>query len=305
MSENPPSQHGTGPGEPPGTPVDPSDPLDLFAVERLLAGPADPSGPADPAGSAQERALAELVGALRAPAGADELAVPDRVLAAFDAHAAGADAADGGFSGEALPSPRRKSMISTALAAKGMAAAAALALTTAGTAAAAFTGHLPGPLQAAAHKAVGAPDADHGKSAAHRPDGTPTGKPTPSVRPTGSAVGPDAEGSAAAGLCNAFAHGGLATTSTAYRNLVRAAGGPDAIPAFCATVQQHGDPSGSPTDKPGGKPTDKPGGRPTDKPGGRPTDKPTDRPTGSPTERPTDKQGAGKPSVKPTGKPTR
>jgi hypothetical protein len=290
MSEIPPSQHGTGPGEQPDGSADPFDP---FTVERLLADPGA-------AGTEDERALADLLGALRAPAAPAELVVPERVLAAFDAHA-DAVASGAGSTDDALPSPRRKSMISTALAAKGVVAAAALAVATAGTAAAAFTGHLPGALQAAAHRAVGAPDADHGtghgKAADHRPDGTPTGKPTPSVRPTGSAVGPDATGAAAAGLCTAFGKGGLATTSTAYRNLAQAAGGPDAIPAFCATVAEHGKsstgthapsghPTGKPTDKPGGKPTDKPTGKPTDKPApgtGAPTDKPTGHPTGKPT----------------------
>jgi hypothetical protein len=49
-------------------------------------------------------------------------------------------------------------------------------------------------------------------------------------------VGPDATGAAAFGLCNAFTHGGLNPTSTAYDALAEAAGGESGIATYCETV---------------------------------------------------------------------
>lgn len=66
------------------------------------------------------------------------------------------------------------------------------------------------------------------------PDPAPTETADPS--PASTAAGPDATGPAAFGLCNAFANGGLGTTSTAYTALVRAAGSEDGVGAYCATV---------------------------------------------------------------------
>ena len=67
------------------------------------------------------------------------------------------------------------------------------------------------------------------------PDPTPTetGDPT---SPASVPVGPDATGPAAVGLCNAYAHGGLNETSTAFAALAEAAGGESGIEDYCATV---------------------------------------------------------------------
>jgi hypothetical protein len=57
-------------------------------------------------------------------------------------------------------------------------------------------------------------------------DGSESADPTETASPTGEADdahGPDATGSAAYGLCNAFAHGGLSSNSTAYVSLETAA----------------------------------------------------------------------------------
>lgn len=62
------------------------------------------------------------------------------------------------------------------------------------------------------------------------PDSTPTSD------PTAKAIGPDATGPAAFGLCTAFTHGGLATTSTASASLVTAAAGADNLTTYCDTV---------------------------------------------------------------------
>jgi hypothetical protein len=161
---------------------------------------------------------------------------------------------------------------------------AGIAVLAAATGAAAFTGSLPGPLQHAAHSVVGAPDDEQGSNdATDDPTDEPTGTPTdsPSETPTGSptsdrGVGPDATGPAAFGLCTAWTKGGLSTTSVAYRNLATAAGGPDGIAAYCATIVK---PGGGSTNG-GGSPTAHPHGSPTSHPGK------TSHPTGSPTDHP-------------------
>jgi hypothetical protein len=155
-------------------------------------------------------------------------------------------------------------MISTLLGAKLGAALAAAAVGFGGVAAAAYTGVLPAGLQDIAHNAVGAPAANHGKSADHKPaDST-----------TKTAVGPDATGHAAFGLCTAWAHvqahGHAADKSIAFRNLATAAG-KKGITAYCATVPH-----------PGSTATGKPSTHPTGKPSTHPTGKPTPLPSGSP-----------------------
>ncbi|WP_066520999.1 hypothetical protein [Curtobacterium ammoniigenes] len=141
-------------------------------------------------------------------------------------------------------------------------------LTVGGTAAAAFTGSLPQPLQTQAHQLIGAPatatafasatanptdeaSASASASASATADPTAgatttataaptTAAPTASASAAANAVGPDATGSAAFGLCNAYAHGGLAVTSIAYASLAKAAGGAASITGYCATVNAHG-----------------------------------------------------------------
>ncbi|MFJ6077186.1 hypothetical protein ACIQC0_02630 [Pseudarthrobacter sp. NPDC092419] len=58
----------------------------------------------------------------------------------------------------------------------------------------------------------------------------------PEEGPAATPVGPDVTGAAAAGLCNAFEHGGLNSTSTAYTVLMQVAGGDEAIDDYCATI---------------------------------------------------------------------
>jgi len=175
------------------------------------------------------------------------------------------------------PSPqrrRRPAMISTLLGAKLGAALAAAAVGFGGVAAAAYTGVLPAGLQDIAHNAVGAPAADHGKSADH--------KPTDST--TKTAVGPAAKGPAAFGLCTAWAHakdsGQAADKSVAFRNLATAAGGEKKIAAYCADVPH---PGSTATGQPSSHPTGKPSTHPTGKPSTHPTGKPTPLPSHSPS----------------------
>jgi hypothetical protein len=68
------------------------------------------------------------------------------------------------------------------------------------------------------------------------PEQTPTETDDPEGPPASTPVGPDVTGPAAAGLCNAFSHGGLNSTSTPYSLLVQVAGGADGIDDYCATI---------------------------------------------------------------------
>lgn len=71
------------------------------------------------------------------------------------------------------------------------------------------------------------------------PDPTETEDPEaddPEESPDATPVGPDVTGAAAVGLCNAFEHGGLNSTSTAYKVLMEVAGGDEAIDDYCATI---------------------------------------------------------------------
>jgi hypothetical protein len=253
---------------------DEKDQPDLWLVDRLMSGVELPGGTPD-----RERVRMQgLVDALRAPATPGELGARDAYLAAFDQV------------GTAQPASVRTVVIGARAA-----AVAGIVILAAATGAAAYTGSLPGPLQRAAHSVIGAPAEDDQGSdeATDEPTGTPTGSPTETSTesPTATStktngVGPDATGPAAFGLCNAWSHGGLATTSVAYRNLATAAGGADGIEAYCATVikpgggSTHG--SGSPSSHPGhGSPTSHKGhGSPTSHPGK------TDHPKGSPTTHP-------------------
>ena len=92
-----------------------------------------------------------------------------------------------------------------------------------GTAAVAYAGGLPSSLQQGAHSFIGAPaptdESTDMTTASETTAATDEAKPSPSATP----VGPDATGPAAFGLCNAYTHGGLAVSSTAYASLLATA----------------------------------------------------------------------------------
>jgi hypothetical protein len=246
-------------------------PVDPWLVERLVADPGA-------ARTAEEQALAALFAALRAPAAPSELAGQEQILGAFDAVQAQALRTT-------VHQPRTKSMRS-ALAVKSAVAAAVLAMVTVATVAVAATGTLPASLQGIAHRAGNAPAPDGGKPTDHPSPNHPTAGPSdvPSARPTPSAVGPIATAEAARGLCTAYLHGGLATTSTAYRNLAAAAGGGTRINAFCgANASSSGKPTGSPSTGHTARPSVTPPPHPTDHPTGKPAEHPTGPPSGLPT----------------------
>jgi len=119
-------------------------------------------------------------------------------------------------------------------------------------------------------------------SAHDRPASTPTHRATRT-----GAVGPDATGPAAFGLCTAHQHGGLAPTSGAYRSLAKAAVGASGIGAYCASVTHPGHattghPTGAPTSHPTGDHT----GRSSGANSGHPSGAHTSRPTGAGTSHP-------------------
>jgi hypothetical protein len=134
----------------------------------------------------------------------------------------------------------------TSKVAAGALAAGTLAI--GGTAAAAYTGNLPTPLQQSAHNLVGAPAPAASAALATRTTPTDTTEATEATEkatatdsPSATPVGPDATGPAAYGLCQAFTRGGLDSSSTAYRSLTIAASGASDIAAYCAAVVSQGE----------------------------------------------------------------
>ncbi len=229
-------------------------PVDFPAGARLEAV-ADGSVPPD-LSAPGEAALAAWAAAARGPAAADELVGRDQALAAFTA-------ASGSVSGRAVRPLVRAGV-----------GVAALGLLFGGTAAAAYTGALPTPVQQFAHTLIGAPDtADHpagdddeqrfsadedaegtGPAVATAPAALPrSGQPSPAAPPK-SLPTPAAgtAGSSAAGLCRAWtATGGQANPSSAVvRSLTALAGTAGQIPAYCTGVIAAAPPSDRPSDNP-------------------------------------------------------
>ena len=222
---------------------------------------------------------AALLAALNAAPQDGELAGHARVLAEFRRR--------GGMPVHARRSARRRPRLLTSLlTAKAAAAAAVAATALGGVAAAAYTGTLPAPAQQFAHGMIGAPS----PQPSHRP-----GTPQPSHRPgtpqatpaRTDAVGPDATGPAAFGLCTAYAHakahGTASQKAVAFRNLAAAAGGAAKIAAYCTAVPH---PGSSQPSQPASAPTH-PAGHPASHPTGKPSSHPTPHPPGRPSSAPT------------------
>lgn len=206
-------------------------PLDPWTLESLLAEGGELGTP-EILGAPGTSALAMLIAAARGPAVATELLGEDEILAAFR------NPESAGISSHAARRSRRSAMLSALLSSKIALAAAVGVVAMGGASAAAYAGVLPAPVQDFAHHTIGAP-----------------------APKAANAVGPDATGDAAYGLCQAFATDkvhGKADQSVAYRNLATAAGGAANIEAFCRTVQdqKRASATASPTDEPSAKPTD-------------------------------------------------
>jgi len=232
------------------------------ALDALLTGDLVPDG-----GCAGLQPAAALLAALTAAPRDGELDGHARALAEFRRR--------GGRPVHARRSGRRRRRLLAAfLTAKAAAAAAAAAAALGGVAAAAYTGTLPAPARQFAHSVIGAPS----PRPSHRP-GTPRATPART-----DAVGPDATGPAASGLCTAYAHataqGTASQKAVASRNLAAAAGGAAKIAAYCTAVPHPGrSQSGQPAPA-------HPAGRPASHPTGRPSSQPTPRPAGRPSSAP-------------------
>ena len=188
--------------------------LDEGTAERLLTGR---MAPADaPPGYAR---AAAMLAAVSAPPDAEELGGEATIVAVFAA-AARSRPVD-----VRLLTPRRSRVLTKLLTLK--AAAALLGVLATGGVAAAATGNLPDPAQQAAHALLGG-----------------AGVPAPAeatATTRAHAVGPDAAGPAAQGLCRAWSAGqggqhGSKLDAPAFTALAKAAGGSDQIGAYCAQV---------------------------------------------------------------------
>jgi hypothetical protein len=269
-------------------------------------------------------ALAPVRDALTAPAAPDELAGEDQALAMFNARSWGR---------RSRPAFWRPAVLSTVIATKLGAAAAAGAVTLSGAAAVAYTGNLPAGLQDVAHRTIKAPPAhakgpdatgpaayglcqafakdkdknkdkdkdkeDKGAEKSAEPKGKPTEAPAPKP---GKGLGRDKVNGNGNGKADDAGPGASKKGSVAYRNLVRAAGGEDKVEAYCATVPK---PSGEPdASEDQGKPDE---AKPTKAPA-HSTGKPSSgadgqRSTPSPTATPSAEESA-EPTPTETSEPT-
>ncbi len=178
-----------------------------------------------------------------------------------------------------------------------------------GVTAAAYSGALPSGPQDTANTTIGAPAADRDETddlaekaepaeaadLAEIPDPGEIAKEEAATGTNETAVGPDATGSAAFGLCTAWAHvqdssGQAGDKSVAFRNLTTAAGTTAGIPAYCATIPHPGssklaEASAETTDEAKGHATGKPSGDKAGRANGHATDKAAKHPTGKPAGR--------------------
>jgi hypothetical protein len=212
--------------------------LDEDTVEWLLTGTVPPAQA--PAGYAK---LAQLLAAVAAAPTHEELAGQEAVLAELRAVTRGRRSA---------VRPSRRVRTSQRRRRAGLAVVVVVGALVTGGVAGAATGHLPGPVQAAARTILGTTDG--GPSSTSTQAGQP---PAPVKRPAGSggglggarpgvttgpgpgttSAGP-AAGPALEGLCQAFAAGGGTQQggkldATAFSALATAAGGEDKVAAFC------------------------------------------------------------------------
>ena len=225
-------------------PTPPADGQDL--LDRLLEGRLNPASA--PPGYGR---VARLLAAATAPATPEELADAQRTMAAFAAEMR---------SHPPTLVPRRTAVPRKVLTIKAAAAALVAVLSLGGVAAAAG-GLLPdqaSPVADQASATTGTDAAAHGlgpAAAANLGGAADAGSADGQGR--ASAVGPDATGTARAGLCRAWQAGqggehGRRMDAVAFRALAEAAGGADNIAAYCqdvapgASAEDHGKGQGSP-----------------------------------------------------------
>jgi len=197
-------------------------------LTALLAGAELPLD--SPAGM---RPVAEVLAALRAGPAGDELAGEQAALSQFRQQA--------GVSVLPRRSRRRRPVMLIAA----LAATAAVSLAVIGLSLDAYSGGLPGPIQRIAHDAIGAPAAGTEQSTSASPIPVPSG--TPPGRPgVGPPPGHGGTTGALSQLCASYqgthGRGGGVGRSTAFHELITAAGGAGKIPVFCARVLHPGPP---------------------------------------------------------------
>jgi hypothetical protein len=188
---------------------------------------------------------------------------------------------------------RRPAMTSTSLRVKLGTALAAGAVGLGAVGAAALTGNMP-----FVHDKATAPAPDHkssadqSKTADAKDKADKKGKAADSTK---TAVGPDAAGPAAFGLCTSWAHvatkGQVAEKSVAFRNVAAAAkGASQSITAYCLTVTKAhvaGKSATHPTAKPSSHPTGNSSSHPTGNSSSHPTGNSSSYPTGNSSSHPT------------------
>ncbi|HEX6056211.1 MAG TPA: hypothetical protein VFY98_10410 [Intrasporangium sp.] len=175
---------------------------------------------------------------------------------------------------------RRPSMIATLAGAKLGATIAGIAV---GLGGAATVAYVSANTPATPDTRVTAPATSSQASAAAAGSSRASDRAQNSEQDNGAAVGPDASGHAAQGLCTAWENvggNGKAMDTVAFQSLVKAAGGEDKVDAFCADR----DAPGQSEDRATGKPAAAPTGKPATVPTGKPSDVPTNhKPDSSPT----------------------
>lgn len=201
-------------------------------LTALLAGAELP--PDSPAGM---RPVAEVLAALRAGPAGDELAGEQAALSQFRQQV--------GVSVLPRRSRRRRPVMLIAA----LATTAAVTLAVIGLSLDAYSDGLPGPMQRIAHDAIGAPAAGTEQSTSASPIPVPSG--TPAGRRAGPPPGHGGATGTLSQLCASYqsthGHGGGLGRSTAFHELITAAGGAGKIPAFCARVLHPGPPPGAPS----------------------------------------------------------
>jgi hypothetical protein len=211
---------------------------DQHILDRLLDGRLDPASAPTGYGG-----LARLLAAATAPAAPEELAGEQLMLAEF---------AMVMRSHPPILVSRRIAVPKKALTMKAAAAALVAVLSLGGVAAAA-SGLLPGQASPVAEQA---PATTGAEAAAANVGGTATAESTVG-QGRAEAAGPDATGTARAGLCRAWQAGqggdhGRRMDAVAFQALVKAAGGADQVAPYCqdvaagASAEDHGKGQGSP-----------------------------------------------------------
>lgn len=256
------------------------DPADGWLLEELLAARAGVVG-AHPE-------LAAWLTAVQRPAGVAELGGLPTVLRAFQAHHA-SPALPLPSAASSRDRPARSARSRRHRPTQVVVIAAAALVTLGGTAAAAYLGVLPGPVQDLASHLPGVqPATSHARPAspAH-----PTPGQGPSSSPSASASTtppgrPPSPSPAVVSACTAYLSHTLSTSSPEYQALVAAAGKANRLTGYCnstlhAAAQSSAKGQGKPTTAPSNKPSTPPG-----KPSSKPTNHGQSKPTASPSHKP-------------------